>query len=186
MSGIQPALEFDPRRRLSDDEYIIFDKFPMPPSSNEIYKHFTNPKTKKVVRVSSNALKDYKKQCDQWALVNHRLCKLANMYLRDEMYIQVDVWVAMHIERIHTGRGEVKKLDVSNRGKALFDCLSAAIGVDDRHFKRTRLDKIVASEFEPECCIIRMSRCELVNTLKVRDWLSSLKSPEAIVSIPTF
>lgn len=177
MTNYQPPLGFEKSYRLKDDEFIIFDHFPMPPSSNEIYRHFRDPKTKKIRRVSSNALTHYKKACQQWALVNHQLCKAANLYLRDEKYIQVDVWVAMRIERIHDANGAVKKLDVSNRGKALFDQLAEAIKIDDRHFKRTRIDKVVADSWETECCIIRLSRARLHTTKKIREFLENVAKP---------
>ena len=69
------------------------------------------------------------------------------------------VYVALAEEKVYTKDGKIRKMDVSNRGKALFDCLAAAIGVDDRHFTDVRLIKVLASAWQPESCLIVMVPC---------------------------
>lgn len=155
---------------------IVFQNFPMPPSSNSIYKHFIDPKSKnsrspRVKRVSTADLNNYKAECNRWIVANMQLCETAHNYLRDEPCIQVDVYVSMYADRIFTKDGKVKKLDVSNRGKALYDCLATAIRVDDRHFTDCRLVKVVAGENEYESCLVVFRPSKLTSLRATKDQL---------------
>jgi len=147
--------------RLEDNQHIVFDHFPIPPSSNSIYKHFLDRRTKKVRRVSTDKLIRFKKDCANWSMINRSLCTLANDYLKNEPFISVEVFVGLHSNTIFTKSGAVRKMDVSNRGKALFDCLSNIIGVDDSHFIDVRLTKYVVSNDTPERCKIILRKASI-------------------------
>ena len=161
MTDHQPTLKFDKSYRLEDDQNITFYNFPVPPSSNKIYKHFDDKRKKKIIRVPTIHLINFKKLCVNWSLVNKKLCDQTNLYLRDEPHIRVVAYVALHASHIYTKDGKVRKMDVSNRGKALFDSLSAAIGVDDCHFFHTSIVKVIADDRETEKCLIVFNRYDI-------------------------
>lgn len=165
----QPTLGFDQSYRLEDGQRIIFDHYPVPPSVNALYKHFRDPRKKgKIVRVSTDEHKDYKERARKWALVNRRLVEQAKLYLRDELHIKVTVYVGIHDRDIYTKDGKVRQLDVSNFGKALYDCLADSLEIDDRHFADCRLIKTVAEDHQPWHCTVVFQRHDLQRLAEVK------------------
>lgn len=164
--GRQAGLGFDKSVRLKDGQKITFDLWPIPPSSNALYKHFVDKKTRTVRRVSTDKLLKYKKSCQEWSLCNPQKCKTANLYLRDEPHIKVTAYISLYHHNVYTKDGKVRKADVSNLGKALFDCLSEAIGIDDRHFTDVRLVKTITPDRYPEKCYVVLERCDILELVQ--------------------
>jgi len=153
--GLEPAVEWVPGQQL------IFDRFPLPPSSNAIYKHFYDKRKRKIVRASADPLLAYKEEVRLWALCNKRLCIRANELLRDEKSIRVKAWVTLEKSRIWTKDGRPKKNDVSNRGKALFDGLADVIGIDDKLFKSVGLEMAETNDYRFESCLVAFEPCDV-------------------------
>lgn len=153
---------------LEEGQRIIFDRFPLPPSSNALYKHFVNPRSRKVIRVSTQDLKKYKKACEEWKIHNQALCHTANLYLKSEKAIRVDCYVGLATKKIWKLDGGVKKLDVSNRGKALLDCLADVIDIDDKLFSTVQLEKVEVPTLDDQCCLIIFSRYRILSLDQVR------------------
>ena len=148
-----------------EGQTIVFPLFPMPPSSNKIYKHFLDRRSKKVRRVSTDSLKQFNVESLRWKLHNKKLCEQAHELFKDEAYIKVVVQVGLHDDHIHTKKGKVRKMDVSNRGKALFDSISKLIDVDDCHFFDVRLIKVKVEKNTIEHCKIFISKMNIFDMI---------------------
>lgn len=51
--------------------------------------------------------------------------------------------------KVYTKDGRPKKFDITNRIKALDDCICDAIGIDDRHIFQSYSEKLVGEVIEP-------------------------------------
>lgn len=146
--------------RMKDGEFIQFDFFPFPPSVNKIYRHFKHPKTGKIVRVASPDLEDFKKRCGKYSLANRKKLQQAHDRLRDETFIKVEAFVLVREGTVFKKDGGLKKIDVSNRGKALFDALSDMLEIDDRHFNPVSIQYVFIPEGHPERVAVQLSRSD--------------------------
>lgn len=102
------------------------DGLPLPPSSNNIY--FSSGRR----RFSSEALLAFKDAMRSYGLMNHAYLRA----IREELAkapapIWFDRVFRFERSRLWTKSGKPKKLDVSNRIKALDDCLADLLGIDD-------------------------------------------------------
>lgn len=142
---------------------IVFDNFPIPPSSNAIYRSFFNKKIGRLVHYKSKELKAYQVLVDSWASNRSMMIAAAKHVLesgvRDHMNsIRVDAYFGLKRSRLWTRENTRKKIDVSNRIKALHDTLSTCLGIDDRFFFPGDCEPVVVADLmEDECVLIKMT-----------------------------
>lgn len=115
---------------------LCIAKFPMPPSSNQIYE----PIQKRFGGVGIRKSKVYKKyegQVIQWLIANQSQIKEIRTFVQSitPHVIHVDAKFWMPKKEIVTADGKPKKNDTANRLKALHDVLSTLIiQIDDSYF----------------------------------------------------
>jgi Holliday junction resolvase RusA-like endonuclease len=85
---------------------------------------------KKVFHIPSRQLKLFQKQITTYffAMPRSLIARIPDQPLLIECYFYFPV------SRLYTKKHTIKKLDVSNRLKALHDCLCKVIGIDDSQF----------------------------------------------------
>lgn len=116
-------------------EEFNFSTLPLPPSTNELYSTFVRRGA--VNRVPSRALNEFKREMDKWA-AEHReaieeCSKMVHKWLRLGLFVRMEIDVFFLQERVFTKEGKAKKNDVSNRIKALEDCLCSHLRFDDKN-----------------------------------------------------
>lgn len=122
-------------------EGIILDQIPIPPSENEAYP--TDFQTGR--RFTGKEMVEFKSRMQAWslrrALAIHKIMEELKWELADHRkVIRIDVYFHFQYESLFTkpktklDRPRRKKMDPHNRIKALFDCLSVMLAVDDCRF----------------------------------------------------
>lgn len=139
---------------LNDCAGVVLEGAPIPPSSNHQYKSFV--RHGRIVHVRSPDLVKYRLDFTKWALVQSKGIEVAKAVI-EGCAIEVEAFFGFHVARLYTKKGTFKKLDVSNRIKALHDALAAALCVDDSHFFSITAEKFTVENAEDEQCVIRIS-----------------------------
>lgn len=131
---------------------ILIHSFPMPPSHNALYRNVPG-----VGRVATQELKDYKRECEVYALKNARMFREVRQLIfgkwKDFQSYKIDYYFVFKKERIYTKEGKAKKLDVSNRVKAAQDALCYILGFDDKNIWNSTCEK-TCGEVEGVHCVI--------------------------------
>lgn len=117
-------------------EGITLDQIPMPPSENEAYATYQGR------RICTRELNEFKSRFQAWSL--RRALPLARLIdeLKWELAdhrkaLRVDAYLFFQYDSLFTKpqtkteRPRRKKMDPSNRCKALYDCLAAMLAIDD-------------------------------------------------------
>jgi Holliday junction resolvase RusA-like endonuclease len=144
---------------------IILDKLPIPPSSNQIYRSFYNKKIGRLIHYKSKELKAYETLVGVWAadridtMVDVK-SKLKQSISNQRAFIRIDAYFGFKPERLWNREGARKKIDVSNRIKALHDALSSLLEIDDRFFCLGDCEPAVVGPWEEECVLIKMTVSE--------------------------
>lgn len=133
---------------------IILEGIPIPPSSNNQYKAFV--RNNRIIHARSQDLLDFKKDFEKWAKANSGGIRMARAMLEGSA-VEVEAFIGFHRERLFTKKDTFKRLDVSNRIKALHDCLSDVLGIDDSAFFAISAEKFVVEYPLPEQVIVRLS-----------------------------
>lgn len=128
------------RKSLSTASFV---QLPMPPSSNHMYKLFR--RGRKTFHVPSKELKTFQNEMILYPRV-HKLEFLSAKHtvlawINAGQGLEISCQFFFHYSRLFTKDGRVKKLDVSNRIKALHDCLCRLLGIDDSVFFRVSAEK---------------------------------------------
>lgn len=114
---------------------FVLSGLPMPPSSNNAYA--TNRKTG--CRFPSQELKAFKKAIEDWRaarpiLLRDARAALVSMRPTDQKVLRVDRFFGFPHQRVFTLAGLPKRMDVSNRIKAIDDVVADMLGIDDSWF----------------------------------------------------
>lgn len=133
---------------------IVLRGIPMPPSTNKQY--ITFHRQGKVYRVKSTDSKRYDVDFTAWAWLNKRILMDALNQLNG-MGVEIETFFGFHKKKLIGQRGQFKRLDVTNRLKALHDNLCAAIGIDDSQFISSYEEKFIIEDKEKEQVIIRLT-----------------------------
>ncbi len=133
---------------------IVLEGIPMPPSSNHQYKSFV--RFGRVIHVKSPELVQFKRAFDGWAFQNAKGLQVAQA-LCEGCAVEVEAFIGFKRSRVYTKVGGYKSLDVSNRLKALHDCLADKLGIDDKAFFSITAEKFCVSDDEEEQVIVRIS-----------------------------
>lgn len=111
----------------------LLTNYPFPPSLNKSY-----PTNRMGRRFPSQELTKFKNAAKLYA-ISQDLAALVSDCTRvvkdEDVFIKVDLLFSIPKSAMFTKDQRVKKLDVDNRIKAVFDSISDLIQVDDRHFQ---------------------------------------------------
>jgi hypothetical protein len=128
---------------------FVLSQIPMPPSSNRQYwaTAFMIAGKPTGRLAPSTELKQYVRDFAAWAERNSVLLAKAKKFIRDEillkdLMLQVDTYACFPGTSLWTQKGMPKKMDATNRLKALHDCLSEVLAVDDSWFWGGHVEKI--------------------------------------------
>ncbi len=119
---------------------LVFERMPMPPTSNHLYA--SHLRLGRVIRVPSREYKEYRAKMLGFRLGNHIGFVAARGRFTDKpLSIHCDFFFPY--EKIYTLDGRFKRMDVSNRLKAVHDELCEALGIDDCQFLEISARKLV-------------------------------------------
>jgi len=111
--------------------------------------------------VPSQELKDYQKQMELYPFgqgADFLVQKNFVQHWVNEGYLlEVKALFCFKRKRIFTLKNEPKKMDVSNRIKALHDCLGKILGIDDCLFFRIHAEKALCDENLNEMVIVEIA-----------------------------
>lgn len=131
-----------------EKESVILAQLPLPPSVNNayvsIYQHG------KIRRVPNHDLVAFKRDIQKWPMsahanflvVKHKVQK----WIDDGKVLELRCLIFFKEERLFTKKKTIKKLDVSNRIKALEDGVCDILGICDSVFFRVYAEKAVCHE----------------------------------------
>lgn len=139
---------------LSGNTKIVLKGIPMPPTGNHQYISFF--RSGRMIRVKSQGAKKYDVDFNVWAMLNKQALKDALNNLNG-MGIEIETFFGFHKKKLIGQKGQFKRLDVTNRLKALHDNLCEAIGIDDSQFISSYEEKFVIDDKELEQVIVRLT-----------------------------
>ncbi len=143
-------------------ENFKLTKLPMPPSSNHQYWHgIMNGKGGgKVARpIPTSELKAFQKEmAETWKNANliaiYKARALLRGWMMKGLYIEVETFAFFNYFDLFTQEGQVRRMDGSNRIKALHDSLAEVLEIDDSWFWDTIIRKREIHGKEPWCAVI--------------------------------
>lgn len=134
-----------------------FQKVPLPPSSNNQYVSFV--KNGKIMRGSSKELTQFKRAMEMyWLTQKQALIFARETFCGKPLYVHVDFMFSK--DRLLNKQGHFKKLDVSNRIKAIHDSLADALLTDDSCFVKISAEKFAVPGRHQESATIRIETYE--------------------------
>ena len=136
---------------------IILPNVPMPPSSNTQYKLCR--RGGKTYHVPSAGLVKFKTEMYQYSLTQPRFLQdkqRAQEWNAQGQVLEIRTLFMFHHSSIFTKKGTVKRLDTSNRIKALHDQVSLYLGIDDRIFFRVYAEKAEVADNLPEMVFVEI------------------------------
>ena len=140
---------------------FILSKIPMPPTSNRQYwaQAIKGKDGKSFGKIcTSNELNAFKKSFASWQLNNIAAIQSAREFIKNVTasgaMLQVDTYACFPTSELWTIKGMPKKMDGTNRIKALHDSLSDALGLDDCRFWKSSVEKIETLKKEPWCFVV--------------------------------
>lgn len=153
---------------------FTLSNIPMPPSSNAQYAAMAvrgkEGRTFGKIR-PTRELENYVKDFGNWALANNVALAKAKKFIRDEILMKgkmlgVDTFTCFPGTSLWTQKGLPKRMDASNRIKALHDCLADSLQVDDSYFWEGSFSKMETSRPQPWVFV----EIYPADTISVRDW----------------
>lgn len=136
---------------------VEWDDLEMPPSSNNQYilvrrggKTFHVPSAK--LKAYQNTMNSYPYRMKSFPSDQKRISEWIQLGYK----LEVNALFLFHRKSLFTVDGRVKKMDVSNRLKALHDSLAKLIGVDDSTFFRVSAEKSEIDAEKPESVIVKI------------------------------
>lgn len=127
---------------------IIIGLFPVPPSVNRLYRAFNSQMSK------TQVYRDYQESCDVWHFQHRAVLDRARDMMMMWNAIRVDAYVMLDHKRLLKKDGSAKRLDVSNRAKALHDELAKCLQIDDCNFKPVSLIPCVANHIGEQVVLL--------------------------------
>ena len=120
---------------------LKFKNFPIPPSENQLYRNLA-----KVGRVKTRAYREYTTEVEAWHLSHLKPIKRAKAYIDPKIPLKVEFRMMMNPTRLFTKDGRIKRLDASNRIKAMLDLFSGCLEIDDSIFFSCKIEKIACTD----------------------------------------
>lgn len=118
----------------------------MPPSDNDIQRS-----AKTGYRYDTDEYKLFKHAITVWEMLHRQGLKEVRASIQDWKYIGLEIGLEFPESALFNKQGGIKRLDATNRLKALCDALSKLLERDDSHFWEVLVFKQVG----------KMSRCHV-------------------------
>lgn len=137
----------------SNKSSIFLSGIPIPPTSNHQYS--TIVRGGKAIRFPSKETKAYATLFNAWALRNK--IQINNAVSKLEAWrspLEIRCYIIFKKQRLITKDLFMKKLDISNRTKALHDLLSKALQIDDCHFVSNINEKIISDNDDEQVVVV--------------------------------
>jgi Holliday junction resolvase RusA-like endonuclease len=110
--------------------------FPMPPSINTAYA--TILRHGRPIKIKSRDMHRFDSDCDSWLLKHAQVVRKTIQDLQSDSLrgkkIQIKFLFLFPPAKLLCKDGRTKRLDVTNRIKAVEDQVSKILGIDDKHF----------------------------------------------------
>lgn len=132
-------------------------KYPLPPSSNELYASVRG----RLIKTKIARLYDYEVQ--NYYLNNINMFNDLRLFVKDSL-ISVDCIFIFHKKRIISKENKVKKLDASNRLKICHDTLAKILDIDDKQIVRGSFEKATCDSENDERVIIHINKCNSIKS----------------------
>jgi Holliday junction resolvase RusA-like endonuclease len=127
---------------------VVFSRLPLPPTSNKMYSLVR--RGFKTFHVASRELKAFQKAMAFYAQLHQADLKYKkgqiHEWIKDGRLLRIESIFYFRKDRLFTKKDAIKKLDVSNRLKALHDCLCDQIDIDDSLFFEIEAAKCISAE----------------------------------------
>ena len=147
--ALQMHFEFED---IEERHAVVLEGLPMPPSSNHQYKLFR--RNGKTYHVPSTELKTFKAAITHYTLKNssqYLAClNLISQWRKEKHLFHCNATFYFKKPRIFTLKGEPRKIDVSNRIKAIHDSVSQMLHLDDSYFFSIGAKKLICKEGDEE------------------------------------
>lgn len=137
---------------LENSFIIVFQGIPIPPSENALYRNVPG-----VGRVKTSEYRQYEKRFLDWAR-EHFLEISKAKEIGAETLVDVDCSFFIDQKRLISQKGRPKKIDTSNRLKALHDCLARILELDDSYFWGASAVKYPVANEHDEQVVVRITR----------------------------
>lgn len=139
---------------------FTISNIPMPPSSNHQYFATAFMKDGRPFGkiAPSRELKTYVADFAAWAKREEVLLAKARKFIREEILLKdkmlkVDTYACFPGTSLWTLKSQAKKMDGTNRIKALHDCLAEVLQVDDSWFWQGSFEKLESRKPDPWCFV---------------------------------
>ncbi|MFI5405196.1 MAG: RusA family crossover junction endodeoxyribonuclease [Nitrososphaerales archaeon] len=126
---------------------------PIPPSVNHMYRTLPNYR-----RCKTKYLLDFEKDFELWVLLNKEAINTARKEIKDSKYLKLDLRFYLKRPTLFCLNNTVKKMDISNRIKAVEDAVSNLLGIDDSLFFQVSASKEVADKVGVTATITPLER----------------------------
>lgn len=136
---------------------VLIHDLPIPPSSNNQY--MIVKRGRKMLHVPSKELTEYKLKMNNISILDPDFKSFKDTirgWVERGYVLEIRAQFYFKHNRIFTKDSRVKKMDVSNRIKALHDSLSAILGVDDSFFFQIFAEKICCDPDLEEMVIVEI------------------------------
>lgn len=124
---------------------VVLACLPMPPTDNHMYNRGRNGR-----RFLSDDNKEFRAGVVRWAERHEDRIKDMRMAVQSWRAVEVTVYLGFHHARLWSKKSSPKKLDGTNRLKALLDEVAQLVGVDDSRFWQVTVQKTELPAFEVE------------------------------------
>lgn len=140
-----------------NEKSVLFVDLPIPPSSNSQYKLArwggkTHHVASQALKTFKIVMRQYPYTCNEFLESKHKIQHWVN---QGEL-LQIHCSFFLYKKRIFTQAGTVKKMDVSNRIKALHDCISELLEIDDSIYFRVVAEKRLCHDNLNEMCVVEI------------------------------
>lgn len=144
-------------------------KYPLPPSSNELYASVRGRFIKtKIARLYDFEVQNY--------YYNHiDMINDIKSFVKDSM-ICVECIFVFHKKRIISKENKIKKLDASNRLKICHDSLSRILDIDDKQIIRGTFEKATCDQEKDEQAIIHIYKANSIKSYQGKGVLNEIGS----------
>lgn len=138
---------------------ITFSEFPMPPSSNHLYSAYKG----RLIKSKEGRLFD--QRCHEWAFFRKSMIEREKQRIEairaNGKGFNVTCLFIFHKKRLIGQKGQIKRLDASNRLKACHDAFARIMGIDDSLFISGEFEKVTCEDIEQEQVIITLEPASL-------------------------
>ncbi len=135
---------------------MILDYFPLPPSSNQLYSSFRGRLIKsKIGRAYDVAVLVFE-------LKNMKYISDISRTAKELKTLKINTTFVFHRARVIGKKGQMKRIDASNRIKQVHDHLAKLIGIDDCYFVEGSFSKATCKDIKDERVIIEITKGDLV------------------------